>query len=81
MRKIMFTEELREKFTNLGKKYSRIDLIQGGGWEKLPEGCTNILLVGNCTKEFANSLGLEFCKGCPPNHNDIAEYILAMPNT
>lgn len=77
-RKIMFNQELRLKFEELAKKYSRIDLIQGSGWEKIPDLCTVPLLVGNCTKEFAEALNLDYCKGCPPNHNDVAAHILAL---
>ena len=75
LRKINFKEDLRKKFESLREKYPRIDIIQGGGWESLPEGCVKEFCLGNCTKEFAERYGLVFCKGCPPHYNDIIDFM------
>jgi len=76
MRKINFKQEIREQFEAKIQKYKWIDIIQGSGWEKLPENCIKPILIGNCTKELAEKLGIEYCKGCPPHYNDIVDFIL-----
>lgn len=80
LRKINFKEELRLKFEKIRDKYPRIDVIQGGGWESLPEGCVKEFCLGNCTKEFADRYGLIFCKGCPPHYNEIINFMLEEEN-
>ncbi|MHA1145500.1 MAG: DUF362 domain-containing protein [Candidatus Helarchaeota archaeon] len=77
-RKILFKEELRTRFEQLTEKYPRIDFLLGAGLEEFPEGCVVPVLVGNCTMEFAKSKGIDFCKGCPPNHNDIIEFFFKL---
>ncbi|MHA1271078.1 MAG: DUF362 domain-containing protein [Candidatus Helarchaeota archaeon] len=77
LRKINFNEELRSKLEELQNKYEWIDILQGGGWENLPESCIKPILLGNCTKEFANKMNLNYCKGCPPHYNDIIEFIFS----
>ncbi|MHA1785938.1 MAG: DUF362 domain-containing protein [Candidatus Helarchaeota archaeon] len=74
LRKINFNEEIRLKFEELRDKYPRIDIIQGGGWESLPKECGKEILLGNCTKEFAESNGFTYCSGCPPHYNDIIDF-------
>ncbi|MHA1752937.1 MAG: DUF362 domain-containing protein [Candidatus Helarchaeota archaeon] len=75
LRKINFNEDLRSKFNELSSKYEWIDIIQGSGWEKLPENCKKPILLGNCTKNFAKQINEEYCKGCPPHYNDIIDFI------
>lgn len=76
LRKINFTEELRKKFDELREKYEWIDILQGSGWEELPEKCVKPILLGDCTKKFAKEMNIDYCKGCPPFYNDIIEFIL-----
>ncbi len=77
LRKINFTEKLREEFEDIRKKFDRIDIIQGGGWGSLPEGCGKGICLGNCTKEFAELMNLKYCKGCPPDYHDIVNFMLS----
>ncbi|MHA1231994.1 MAG: DUF362 domain-containing protein [Candidatus Helarchaeota archaeon] len=75
LRKLNFNEELRKQFEELKEKYEWIDIIQGGGWEELPENCVKPILLGNCTKKFAKKINEKYCKGCPPHYNDIINFI------
>ena len=77
LRKINFSTDLRVQFEEARKKYDRIDILQGGGWETLPEGCGKEICLGNCTKEFAEKMNLKYCKGCPPDYHDIVNFMLA----
>ncbi|MBD3228719.1 MAG: DUF362 domain-containing protein, partial [Candidatus Lokiarchaeota archaeon] len=76
LRKIMFNQDIRKKIEEIKEKYGWIDILQGSGWEKLPENCKKAYLLGNCTKKFAEKINKNYCKGCPPHYNDIIDFLI-----
>lgn len=58
------------KLVAAGFTSKKVDIIMGQ-YNKMPEGASNIICFGNCTKAFAKEHNLDFVKGCPPAVEDI----------
>ncbi|MFX0133513.1 MAG: DUF362 domain-containing protein [Candidatus Hodarchaeota archaeon] len=79
-RKIVFAEEIREKFEKLNKKYNRIDLIFGSEFTDLPEKAIpgQVFCFGACTVKLAKEKNIPYVKECPPHYNDMINLMLSV---
>ncbi|NVM01532.1 MAG: DUF362 domain-containing protein [Candidatus Helarchaeota archaeon] len=79
-RKILFVEEIREKFEKLNKNYNRIDLIFGSDFTELPEHAIpgQTFCFGVCTTNLAKEKDIPYVKECPPHYNDMIKLILSV---
>ena len=80
LRKIMFSPELREPFSQLQQKFPRIDVFIGKSTpDAIPKEHGELVFYGNCSKDTASYYGSQiYIAGCPVDHNKVIEHIFAL---